>query len=126
MGQLLLVLIIIALIYVLYNMDSDSGYKSNFMKLGGGRHGRQCRSQSQNTLNDMDLVLGKRRTPVYDDTSRISNQVFWQSDYSHPERDIRPNLNEEIITPIRPTLNYDGVEYMSGLHKMSRFSCEQS
>ena len=102
----------------------DSGYTSNYMKLGGGRHGKHCRSQ--NTLNDLDSVSGKRRAPVYDDTSRISNQVFWQSDYSHPERDIRPNLNEEIITPIRPTLNYDGVEYMSDLHKMSRFSCEQS
>lgn len=125
MGQLLIVLIIIALIYVLYDMDSNQGGRSRYMRMGGRQRLRQMPS-CQNTLNDIESTSQLKRVPVYDDSARISNKVFWQSDYSHPDRDSRPDLNEAIITPVRPTMNCNGMEYMSDMHKVSRFGSEQS
>lgn len=125
MGKLLLVFIIIALIYVLYSTDSDSYSGSRRRNCRRGGKSRNSFS-NQNTLNDIESTAQMKRVPVYDDTARISNKLFWESDYSHPERDSRPDLNEDVITPVRPAMNCNGMEYMSDMHKMSRFGSEQS
>jgi hypothetical protein len=78
------------------------------------------------SLNDLDNAQLMYREPVHDDTSRISNQMFWMSDYSHPERDFRKNLNDDVITPVRPVAGINEMQYMSGVHQVSRFGCERS
>lgn len=79
-----------------------------------------------NTLNDMESSNSHSREPVYDDTHRINNEMFWMSDYSQPGQCDMTSLNDDIITPIRPVSGSNALKYLSGLHNISRFGSEKS
>jgi hypothetical protein len=88
--------------------------------------GQSQSSVEDKTLNDMESSLYHAREPVYDDTYRINNEMFWMSDYSQPGQDAKASLNDDIITPIRPVSGSAALNYLSGLHHVSRFGCEKS
>lgn len=95
-----------------------------FYVLRPRRQIKRCRREESpavgsNTLNDMESPCN--RIATYDDTARISNKLFWSSDYSHPEYDSQRSLNDDIITPIRPVSGHDAINYFSNMHQMSRF-----
>jgi hypothetical protein len=117
MGIVLLILTIIVLAYILYG---GKGVRRQYRRSNSPYN---CDLRS---LNDIDNAQLMYRDPVHDDTSRISNQMFWMSDYSHPERDFRKNLNDDVITPVRPVAGINEMRYMSGVHQVSRFGCERS
>jgi hypothetical protein len=118
MKGVILVVLIIALLYVLYMLMDDRGCKKMYMYRTG--------SNNNDTLNEKDTSLEMERAPVYDDTYRINNKMFWMSDYSQPGQDNLPSLNNEIITPYRPVSGKDAMLYLSGVHKISRYCSEKS
>ncbi len=78
------------------------------------------------TLNDLDMACQTKREPVYDDTSRIDNSIYWMSEYSHPQYDTGKNLNDDVLTPIRPVSGSDDISRFSNMHNVTRFGCERS
>ncbi len=113
-----IVLILLLLIILIFYMFQSRGQCNR-----GHKYHKD--SVGENTLNDLENDCD-RRIPTYDDTSRISNQLFWSSDYSHPECDYRKNLNDDIVTPIRPVSGCNAINYFSNMHQMSRFGTEKS
>lgn len=117
----IVILLLIIAYYVIKNVFGKDYMKT--IKYCKNR-ARQMQDSSDETLNDM--VYENKRAPTYDDTSRISNKLFWLSDYSHPQYDAKKGLHEDVITPIRPVSSNNSIKYFSGMHKMSRFGCEKS
>ncbi len=125
MSGILIILVLIALIYLWYHINKKNKYMSRTVNMDGC----DCSDASnveENTLNDMESGSIRARHPVYDDTYRINNQMFWMSDYSQPGQDMNRSLNDDVITPIRPVSGADAMNYLSGVYKVSRFGCEQS
>ena len=126
MSGILIILVLIVLIYLLSHMKNGSHHNKHIHQHIA--HEKSCGKSSveNNTLNDMESNNSLAREPVYDDTYRINNQMFWMSDYSQPGQDTKASLNDDIITPIRPVSGSNALKYLSGLHHISRFGSEKS
>lgn len=126
MARILVILALIALIYVLFLMmlPKRHGQKVMGVRMGCGGGSQDVEDK---TLNDLESSSQMAREPVYDDTYRINNQVFWMSDYSQPgQKDVQGTLNDDVVTPMRAIAGNDAVNYLSGVHLVSRFGCEKS
>jgi hypothetical protein len=109
MGGALMIIILLAIIYVLYGIAMQPVQ-------------RRCYRRRQY----VPISGLADRLPVIDDTNRIDNTLFWATDFSHPERDPRPDLNDAVITPIKPVSGQNAIEYMAGIHHVSRYGTDYS
>lgn len=122
----------IILIYVILNSSYGYGYEYKKYK-----QPHSCNKpynfnidhdDGDNTLNDMENNIPLKRSPIIDDTHRISNQMLWLSDLSQPGQGNcnASSLNDEIITPMRTVSTVDELKSISKIHHISRFGCEKS
>ena len=81
---------------------------------------------SNKHLNEIDTSKELLREPVFDDTQRINNKLFWASDYSQPSLDGGPSLDSDIITPVKPRLSRCDLNASARTHTFSRFAMEKS
>jgi hypothetical protein len=130
MSGLVVVVLLIVLLYMLYNFMNKNRCPSSrkYKRIYKMKYNSDSDSDedSDNTLNEKESSIEMYRQPIYDDTSRINNRMFWMSDYSQPGQDNLPSLNNEIITPIKPVTGQDALRYLSGVHQISRYCTEKS
>ena len=125
MARILLIIVVIVLIYALCRAMYPT-YKKSYIVINSCGSDEEPQDIENRTLNDIESSSYRVREPVYDDTYRINNRMFWMSDYSQPGQDTKPSLNDDVITPIRAVSGADAIKYLSGVHNVSRFGSEKS